>query len=83
MSGEWVFLVEAYNDVEADIILGLLESAGIPARKADDPFTGAMRVIGGQAYEVRIMVPVNLLEQARALLRSAALEDENEAPEEE
>jgi hypothetical protein len=68
---QWVFLVEAYNDVEAQIIVGLLESEGIPARKEDsNPFTGAMRVLGGQAYEVNILVPPAKLEQARALLRS-------------
>ncbi|NLY39977.1 MAG: DUF2007 domain-containing protein [Firmicutes bacterium] len=75
---QWVFLVEAYNDVEAQIILGLLESEGIPARKEDsDPFTGAMRVLGGQAYEINILVPPSRLEQARALLRSASEKGED------
>ena len=37
----------------------------------DDALAGAMRVIGGQAYEIRIMVPQRLLPQARLLLRSA------------
>ncbi|MEW5784686.1 MAG: DUF2007 domain-containing protein [Bacillota bacterium] len=83
MTGEWAFLVEAFNDLEAEIILGLLESGGIPAQKADDLFTGAMRVIGGQAYEVRILVPEKYLEQARALLRCAARENEKGVPDEE
>ncbi len=72
MEEKWVQLLEAFNDVEAEIICGLLQSANIPCRKADrDALAGAMRVIGGQAYEIRIMVPQRLLPQARLLLRSA------------
>lgn len=70
MEEEWIFLVEAYNDTEAEIICGMLKAAGIPARKEDsDSFTGAMRVIAGQAMEVHVKVPKHSLEQARALLR--------------
>ena len=35
MEEKWVQLVEAFNDVEAEIICGLLQSANIPCRKAD------------------------------------------------
>lgn len=70
MAENWVFLVEAYNDLEAEIICGALRSAGIPAVKEDsDPFTGAMRVVTGQAMEVQVKVPRTYLEQARTLLR--------------
>ncbi len=61
----WEVLVEAHNDVEADIICGFLQEKGIPARKADSsPYAGAMRVIGGQALEVHVLVPEPFLEQA-------------------
>jgi hypothetical protein len=79
MPEEWVFLAEAFNDVEAEIICGLLQASGIPCRKEDrDSLTGAMRVIGGLAYEIRIMVPKPLLKQAQALLRSAGEKEEIE-----
>ncbi|HOL17006.1 MAG TPA: DUF2007 domain-containing protein, partial [Bacillota bacterium] len=72
MEEQWAQLAEAFNDVEAEIICGLLQSANIPCRKVDrDALAGAMRVIGGQAYEIRILVPRRLLQQARELLRSA------------
>jgi hypothetical protein len=67
----WVFLVEADDDIEAEIICGFLQEKGIPARTADSsPYTGAMRVIGGLAVEVRILVPQPFLEQARELLKT-------------
>ncbi len=66
---EWVVLVETENDLEADIVCGFLSENGIPARKADsNPYAGAMRVIGGQAVEVHVLVPGVFLEQAQALL---------------
>lgn len=71
MKDDWVFLVEAFNDVEADIICGMLETNGIPTRKEDrDSITGAFRVIGGQAMEVQVKVPRELLDKARELLRT-------------
>jgi len=69
MDKNWMVLVEADNDIEADIICGFLQEKGIPAKKADSsPYTGAMRVIGGMAVEVQILVPEPFLEQARTLL---------------
>ncbi len=71
IENNWVLLVEANNDVEADIICGFLQDNGIPTRKADSsPYTGAMRVIGGQAVEVQVFVPEPFLEQARGLIAS-------------
>jgi len=69
-----VFLMEAFNDTEATLILGMLKAAGIPAeRKDSDPYVGVMRVVGGQAYGINLYVPENYLEQAQKLLRSAEL----------
>ncbi len=70
MAEKWVVLMEAANDIEADIICGFLEDKGIPARKADSsPYSGAMRVIGGSALEVQVLVPHNFLEQAERVIR--------------
>jgi hypothetical protein len=69
MEYNWVVLIEADNDVEADIILGFLREKGIPARKADSsPYTGAMRVIGGLAVEVQILVPDSYKAEASDLI---------------
>ncbi|MFO7952235.1 MAG: hypothetical protein R6U91_05460 [Bacillota bacterium] len=69
VENNWVFLTEVSNDVEADIICGFLWEKGIPARKSDSsPYTGAMRVIGGQALEVQVLVPEPYLNQAENLL---------------
>lgn len=69
MQTNWVFLVETANDLEADIIRGFLQEAGIPTVKADSSsYTSVMRVISGQAQEVHILVPEHFLEQAHELL---------------
>jgi hypothetical protein len=69
VNNNWEVLVEADNDIEADIICGFLQEQGIPARKTDSsPYTGAMRVIGGLVVEVQVLVPEPFLEQAKALL---------------
>ncbi len=66
-----MFLVEADNDLEADIICGFLQEKGVPTQKTDSsPYTGAMRVIGGQAVEVQILVPETFREQAKAFLNT-------------
>ncbi len=70
MENDWQILVEADNDVEADIICGFLQEKGVPARKTDSsPYAGAMRIIGGQAVEVQVLVPGPFLEQAKKLLK--------------
>ena len=75
MEESWEFLVQAGNDIEAEIVCGYLKEQGIPSRRADSsPYTGAMRVIGGLAYEIEIFVPAALLEEARNCL--ALLENE-------
>jgi hypothetical protein len=72
MIDSWVVLMEAENDVEADIICGFLYEKGIPTRKADSsPYTGAMRVIGGLAFEVQIIVPEPMLAQAKQLINDS------------
>lgn len=72
MNDNWVVLMEAENDVEAEIICGYLYEKGISTRKADSsPYTGAMRVIGGLAFEVQILVPEPMLAQAKQLINDS------------
>jgi len=71
MEQDWVLLIEADNDLEAEIIIGFLQEKGVPARKSDSsPYTGAMRVIGGMAVEVQVLVPESFLDDATILLNS-------------
>ncbi len=65
----WAFLMQAYDDLEAGLVCGLLEAASIPARrKESNSLAGGMRVITGQAYEIDIYGPAKLLLRARAIL---------------
>jgi hypothetical protein len=83
MEEEWAFLMQAFNDLEAEIVCGLLQEASIPVRQKDsDSLTGAMRVVGGQAYEIDIFVPLKMLPRARALLAAAFREEAAENKEE-
>ncbi|HPU01179.1 MAG: hypothetical protein GX890_05185 [Firmicutes bacterium] len=76
MEEEWAFLMRAFNDLEAEIACGLLRQDSIPVRlKESDPLTGAMRVLGGQAYEIDILVPRQMLPRAKALLAAAEKEE--------
>lgn len=71
MGTAWVVLTEARDDLEAAIIAGFLQERGVPARKADSSaYTGAMRVIGGMALQVQVLVPEAYFEKARALLQN-------------
>lgn len=70
MSGEWVFLLEAYDDTEADIIMGFLESHGIPSKKKyKGPYSG-LKVIMGKELGVSILVPPDMEGRSRELLES-------------
>ncbi len=70
----WAVLTEAYNDVEADILLAVLRSRDIPAAKREKEFMAGIRVIMGQAYGVDVLVPERLLDKAREALSQAEKE---------
>ena len=74
---EWFFLTDAFNEVEADIICGVLETNEIPFKKEYPTFTG-IKVIFGQATDVTIMVPRQYLERAKELLKEIVEEEEEE-----
>ncbi len=64
----WSFLAEVFNEVEADIVCGLLESEEIPVKKEyTGPFPG-LKVIFGQENGFSIMVPADHLQKAKKLI---------------
>ncbi len=72
---EWTYLTDAFNEIEADIICGLLESENIPVKKEyNGPYPG-LKVILGQESGFSIMVPAAYRQRARDLL--ANQEEEN------
>ncbi len=67
--GEWVFLIEATNETEADIICGFLQTHEVPAKKEySGPFSGLKVIMGQEVGVISIMVPSNLKSLARDLL---------------
>ncbi len=67
----WVVFAEACNDIEADILLTVLHSRGIPAIKREKQFTTGIRIIMGQAYGLDLFVPADLFDEAREALKQA------------
>ncbi len=67
---EWIFLTDAFNEIEADIICGVLETNDIPVKKEYPTYTG-IKVIFGQAMNVSIMVPGQFYDRAKVLLEIA------------
>lgn len=88
--GELVQAAFAADEIEAEMIQGLLESAGVPSLLQPTGFNGP-QMLGGTAGAAgvvhgrgsqRVMVHAGRLEEARALLaESLGEEDEQEWPE--
>ncbi len=67
---EWVFLIEATNETEADIICGFLQAHEVPAKKEySGPFSGLKVVMGQEVGVISIFVPSNLKSFGRELLK--------------
>ena len=72
-----VFLTDAFEaDAQADLMVEMLRAYDIPVvrRYARDGTLGRV-VLGFSGYGVELYVPESLLEDARALLRPAAVPD--------
>lgn len=63
---------------QADLVIALLADAGIPARRAGAYLPGMSTFFSGQVSNVRVEVPEDRLEEARALIEQANLENESE-----
>ena len=65
----WVFLTSVFSEVEADIIIGLLEQEGIPAKKAY-PGAGNLKSTYGLINGVEVYVSEDDAQQAKEILNA-------------
>jgi len=72
---EWVKLVVAANELEADIICSLLENESIPTKRRYGGINS--KVIMGQAVEAEIIVPKDKKEEAQLILSAFSSQEEN------
>lgn len=83
---EWSFLTNVRNSQEAEIVVSLLESEGIPALKKHKGAGQFMEIYLGTANDLDLYVPGSYLETARSLIGlkqvsiPAGRNDEEEPP---
>ncbi|HHU69252.1 MAG TPA: DUF2007 domain-containing protein [Thermoanaerobacterales bacterium] len=65
---KWSYLMTAYNDIEADIIIGLMNSNGIRAVKKYYGFSEYLKVYMGTAFNIKIFVPDFMLDEAKKII---------------
>jgi len=65
---EWVKLASVRNDMEADLLGGLLDGEGIPVQKKYPRAGQYLKVFLGPVVEVEVWVPVTREEEARRVL---------------
>lgn len=68
--GEWTYLCGVGQDLEADIIIGLLEAQNIPAFKRYPGAGEFMKIAYGLTSGVDIFVPGQYLDNAKDLLQT-------------
>lgn len=72
----WVILTTVANDIEFEMLAGLLEGAGIPAVRKVNGIDGYLTVlIGVPLAGVDVLVPKDKLEEAQQLLEANIDED--------
>lgn len=69
-SEEWKFLIHAHNDLEADVIIGLLETHGIPTVKKYKAIENYVKIITGMVTGVWLYVPGDMLDLASQILKA-------------
>ncbi|MDW8316646.1 MAG: DUF2007 domain-containing protein [Anaerolineae bacterium] len=74
-SSELVEVYRAANELEAQVVKGLLETNDIPVLLQGESLRTALAVTVGPLAEVRVLVPAPLAEQAQALLAQHGEED--------
>ncbi len=75
--GGWAWLLTARGIIEAELVRGVLESAGVVPVALDgrDPSPGAWMFLGGNVNAlVRVFVPLAQLDSARLILLEAGFE---------
>lgn len=79
MSGEFEILTEELNDMEADILISMLNAYGVEAHKEYAGASGIAKIYLGTAVcGVRVMVPPEKLEEAKELLAATPVFDQTE-----
>lgn len=68
MTGRWQLLRTAANDIEANIIRGILETAGIPSRLEAETATRLYGITSGALGGIRIYVPADAWKSAQDIL---------------
>lgn len=71
-TGELVEVYRAANELEAQVIKGLLESNDIPVLLQGESLRTALAVTVGPLAEVRVLVPTPLADRAQELLAQQA-----------
>lgn len=67
-TGEWAFLMNVYNDTEAEIVKGMLEAEGISTVIRYKGMGTFLKVYTGTVIDVDLYVPRDRLEEARELI---------------
>jgi hypothetical protein len=65
--GDWQTLITVFNPMEAYLLRGVLQAAGLPASVADAHLVQAHGLLA-PAIPVRVQVPASCVEQGKAVL---------------
>ncbi|MCB0032415.1 MAG: DUF2007 domain-containing protein [Anaerolineales bacterium] len=75
-SNEWKVVVKLYGMLEAQALIGRLQAEGIPAQAWQEGAGKALGLTVGYLGEVRVVVPSNFYEEAKAIAAIDFSEDE-------
>ncbi len=68
MEQRWVSVLKTYNRAEADILAGLLEAQGVPARVMQEPAARAIGLQVGPFGAIEILVPEDRQAEGEAVV---------------
>ena len=71
MPQAWVYLTNTYNDLEADVITGLLETHDVPIMRKYPGNSSIAKIYLGSSFGAELYVPEEKLELAKSILRRA------------
>lgn len=77
---DWVHLTTAGNDIEFELLAGLLQMAGIPTLKKSK---GVDKFVGVPIAGVDVMVPAGMYDEALQIINTPVDEEELEEEEKE
>lgn len=69
---KWTKLADALNEMEATMIIGLLENEGIPTRKKYSGINQYLKIVMGPVVALEIWVPADREEEARNIIEAFA-----------